>query len=215
MFHLFSVGCVVVITDKAHYCRAICGLHNVVSSGPDTAVAGHKGEQQWTQETALWGAGAREITLEVLSPTRTDWGLSVRKSSSQLYRGALKPSWASLLTRCCGMMVLNTELKFRNNIHTCVFLHPTVHPGFLIGLCGDVFHHTNIFHAPLNVCRHRLRILLHPCVMIVSSTCLEHIPVSTLESVLQCFHGSCRPTFTCFTVLFFFFTDQQGLVCRN
>ena len=87
MFHLFSVGCVVVITDKAHYCRAICGLHNVVSSGPDTAVAGHKGEQQWTQETALWGAGAREITLEVLSPTRTDWGLSVRKSSSQLYRG--------------------------------------------------------------------------------------------------------------------------------
>ena len=59
----------------------------------------------------------REMTLE-------------RKSSSQLHRGVLKPIpqhlvnllGASLLTRCCRMMVLNAELKSRNNIRTCMFL---------------------------------------------------------------------------------------------
>ena len=29
MFHLFSVGLVIIITDKAHYCRVIRKLHDV------------------------------------------------------------------------------------------------------------------------------------------------------------------------------------------
>ena len=43
----------------------------------------------------------REMTLEVLLPTCTDWGLLARKSGSQVHRGMLKQRGASLLTRCC------------------------------------------------------------------------------------------------------------------
>ena len=50
MFHLFHIGRVVVITDKAHYYPIIRKLHNLVSSGPGTAVVGHQGEQQWTKD---------------------------------------------------------------------------------------------------------------------------------------------------------------------
>nr|XP_061820457.1 uncharacterized protein LOC133608870 [Nerophis lumbriciformis] len=66
--------------------------------------------------TQPWG----EPVLREMLPTLTDWGLSVRKSSSQLHREVLNPRGASLLTKCCGMMVLNAELKSRNNIRTCV-----------------------------------------------------------------------------------------------
>ena len=34
-------------------------LHDMVSSVPGTRVMGHQGEQQWTQDTALRGAGAQ------------------------------------------------------------------------------------------------------------------------------------------------------------
>lgn len=59
--------------------------------------------------------------MEVLCPTRTDCGLSVRKSSSPFHRGLLKPGGHSLSTKCCGMMVLKAELKSRNSSHTGVF----------------------------------------------------------------------------------------------
>ena len=76
--------------DKAHYCRVIRKLQIVVGSGPGTAVVGHKGEQQQTQDAALGEPVLREMTLKVLLPTCTDWGLSVRKSSSQLDWAVLK-----------------------------------------------------------------------------------------------------------------------------
>ena len=38
MFHLLSVGLVVVITDMDHYCCVICKLHNGVICGPGTTV---------------------------------------------------------------------------------------------------------------------------------------------------------------------------------
>ena len=34
------------------------------------------------------------------------------------------------------------------------WIYLTADPGFLIGPCGDVFHHTNVLHTLLNVCRH-------------------------------------------------------------
>ncbi len=58
------------------------------------------------------------IVLEVLQPTRTDLGLPVRKSRIQLQRELLKPSRFSLLMSCCGIIVLNAELKSMNRILT-------------------------------------------------------------------------------------------------
>lgn len=59
MFHLLSVGKVIIVLEKAHDCCVICKLHDVVSSGPGAALASHQGEQQRTQDAALRGAGAQ------------------------------------------------------------------------------------------------------------------------------------------------------------
>ena len=68
MFHLLSVGHAAVLKDEAHNCCVICKLHNVVSSGPGTAVMGHQGEQQCTQDAVLRGAGAQgEDTVGVVA----------------------------------------------------------------------------------------------------------------------------------------------------
>jgi len=40
----------------------------------------------------------------------------VRKSSNQLDREVFSPSRSSLMTSCCGMIVLNAELKSMNSI---------------------------------------------------------------------------------------------------
>ena len=60
----------------------------------------------------------RVMLLEMLLPTRTAWGLWLRKSSSQLQREVLRPSLSSLQISCCGIMVLNAELKSMNSILT-------------------------------------------------------------------------------------------------
>lgn len=52
-------------------------------------------------------------------PKETNWGLSVRKSSSQLHIGVPMPRETSLFTKFCGTMVLK-ELKSTNTIRTCV-----------------------------------------------------------------------------------------------
>lgn len=77
---------------------------------------GHQGEQQWTQYAALRGPSAQgDDTGDIVAHSH---GLrSVGKEVKEpVTEGVLKPSGASVLTRCCGMMVLNTELKSRNSI---------------------------------------------------------------------------------------------------
>ncbi len=51
------------------------------------------------------------VVLEVLWPTRTDWGLLVRKSRIQLQRELLRPSRFSLFMSCCGIIVLNASWR--------------------------------------------------------------------------------------------------------
>ena len=84
--------------------------HDVVSSGLGTAVIGLQGEQQQTQDTALRRDSAQgdDIGDVIAHPHRLG---SVCGEISQLHRGVLKPREASLLTRLCGMMVLNAELE--------------------------------------------------------------------------------------------------------
>src|SRR4029434_8482874 len=59
------------------------------------------------------------MLLEVLLPTRTACGLSLRKSRIQLQREVLSASWSSLQISCCGIMVLKAELKSMKSILTC------------------------------------------------------------------------------------------------
>ncbi|XP_034023464.1 uncharacterized protein C3orf67 homolog [Thalassophryne amazonica] len=69
-----------------------------------------------------WGEPVfKDMTLEVLFHTWTDWVLPVRKSSSQLHKGVLRPSWLNFHTRSWGLIVFNAELKSRNSIRTWVF----------------------------------------------------------------------------------------------
>ncbi len=59
------------------------------------------GVQSWVSRvkrrglsTHPWGAPVFSVmVLDVLMPTRTAWGLPVRKSNSQLHREVLSPSW--------------------------------------------------------------------------------------------------------------------------
>ena len=77
---------------------------------------------EWTAE----GSGhsgepvLRVMTLEVFCRTRTDCGLSLRTSSTQLHMGVLKPRRSTLSISCWEMILLNPELKSRNNSHTWV-----------------------------------------------------------------------------------------------
>ena len=100
LLHLLLVS--KVIPDEAHHC-VIRKLHNVVGGSPWDTVVSHHSEQQGARDTALRRACAEgDDTGDIL--TDTDCGLSVRKSSSQLHRGVLKPRGPSLSTRCCRMM---------------------------------------------------------------------------------------------------------------
>lgn len=83
---------------------------------------GQQREEEGAQHTSLGVPVFSMMVLDVLPPTRTVWGLPVRKSSIQLQREVLSPSWISFLMSCCGMMVLNVELKSINSILTYDFL---------------------------------------------------------------------------------------------
>ncbi|KAI3370764.1 hypothetical protein L3Q82_007108 [Scortum barcoo] len=119
LLHLLSVGQVVVISDEAHHCSVVSAnftIWLVADLGTQSCVIRVNSRGLRTQP---WGEPVlRVMTLEVFLLTRTDCGLSVRKSNSQLHRGVLKPRSPSLPTRCCGMIVLNAELKSRNNIRS-------------------------------------------------------------------------------------------------
>lgn len=75
----------------------------------------HEDEDQRAQDIALRGTCAESDDIGGVL-TRTDCGLSVRMSSNQLHSGVLKPRNPSLFTTCCGMMLVNAKLKYRNNI---------------------------------------------------------------------------------------------------
>ena len=57
------------------------------------------------------------VVSEEFLATLTVCGLSVRKSSNQLYSGVLMPIAPSLFVRCWGMTVLKAELKSMNSVH--------------------------------------------------------------------------------------------------
>ncbi len=84
------------------------------------------GVQSWVSRvkrrglsTHPWGAPVFSVmVLDVLLPTRTAWGLPVRKPNSQLHSDVLSPSWTNLWMSCWGMIVLNAELKSMNSILT-------------------------------------------------------------------------------------------------
>lgn len=75
-------------------------------------------------------------------------------------------------------------------------IHLTGHPGFLIGLCVDVFDN-NILHAFLDVPRHRLSILLD-----VYRVCSKQSSSASMTPAGQ-------------TLTLVFFPEQQRLICRN
>ncbi len=83
-----------------------------------SAVVGQQREEQRAEHTVLWGTCISAVVLEVLWPTRTDRGLPVKKSRIQLQRELLRPSRLNLLMSCCGIIVLNAELKSMNSILT-------------------------------------------------------------------------------------------------
>lgn len=105
----------------AHNCCVVHVLQDVVAAVLGVTVMGHQGEQQGGQNTSLEGVSAQEMTLDVLLPTRTDWVLSVKKSSNQLHRDVFEARGSNLHTRFWGMIMLNAELKSRNSIRTWMF----------------------------------------------------------------------------------------------
>ena len=86
----------------------------MISSGPGTAIMGHQSKQQRTQDTALRGAAAQgDDAGDIVShPHRLE---SVGEEVKQpVHIRVQKPIVPSLLTKYCGVMVLNTELKSTN-----------------------------------------------------------------------------------------------------
>lgn len=53
---------------RPYHCRVVCKLHNVIGGEPRAAVMGHRGEEQWTQHTALQGSRAHRDDLEEVVP---------------------------------------------------------------------------------------------------------------------------------------------------
>ena len=66
---------------------------------------GQQSEKEGAQHTYLEGAC-------------TACSLPVKNSNSQLHGEVLSPIWSSLWVSCCGMIVLNAELKSMNSILT-------------------------------------------------------------------------------------------------
>ncbi len=82
-----------------------------------SAVVGQQLEEQRAEHTALWGTcaqcgSARGVVAD------TNLGLPVKKSRIQLQRELLRPSRLNLLMSCCGIIVLNAELKSMSRILT-------------------------------------------------------------------------------------------------
>jgi len=62
--------------------------------------------------TPVFSEMVKEVELLIL----TNWGLPVKKSRIQLQREVLKPNRLNFVVSCCGMTMLNAELKSMNSI---------------------------------------------------------------------------------------------------
>lgn len=89
--HLVPVGQFAVIPDEAHNCCVVRKVQEVIGV--------ESGQQSWVIRVNSRGLRTqpsgepmfREVALEMLFFTRTDWDLLVKKSSSQLHRGVPRP----------------------------------------------------------------------------------------------------------------------------
>ena len=94
--HLTPVDRLIAVVDETHHSRVVRKLDKEVGAGCWCAVVGQQSEEEGAKHTS-WGAPVFSVmVLEVLLPTQTACGLPVRKSSSQLHREVLSPSWSSL-----------------------------------------------------------------------------------------------------------------------
>ncbi len=117
--HLAPVVCLISVADETHHSRVIRKFNEEVGVVWRCAVMGQQSEEEGAQHTSLGGGAVFSVmVLDVLLPTRTAWGLLVRKSNSQLHSDVLSPSWTNLWMSCWGMIVLNAELKSMNSILT-------------------------------------------------------------------------------------------------
>ncbi len=146
------------------------------------------GVQSWVSRvkrrglsTHPWGAPVFSVmVLDVLMPTRTAWGLPVRKSNNQLHREVLSPSWANLWVSCWGMIVLNAELKSMNSILTYEsFLSRYVRAGWravaMVGLWRYwIFSYRGEAARNIAVLRLIARVQVHGLLLQSLCFCMQH-----------------------------------------
>ncbi len=92
--HLAPVVCLISVANETHHRHVICKINEKVRVVWRCAVVGQpEWRGGWLQHTSLGGGGAcvQCDGADVLMPTRTAWGLPVRKSNSQLHREVLSP----------------------------------------------------------------------------------------------------------------------------
>ncbi len=110
--HLAPVVCLISVADETHHSRVIRKFNEEVGVVWRCAVMGQQSEEEGAQHTSLGGpcvqCDGAVMVLDVLLPTRTAWGLPVRKSNSQLHSDVLSPSWTNLWMSCWGMINVNT-----------------------------------------------------------------------------------------------------------
>ncbi|KAL0151178.1 hypothetical protein M9458_053691, partial [Cirrhinus mrigala] len=56
--HFLSVVCFIVVADEAYHSRVISEFDDVVGAELGSAVVGQQREEQWAENTALWGTCA-------------------------------------------------------------------------------------------------------------------------------------------------------------
>ncbi len=126
--HFLSVVRFILVADETYHWCVIASVNLMMWLELNLAV------QSWVSSVESSGLNTQScgapvlsvVVLEVLRPTRTDWGLPVRKSRIQLQRELLRPSRFNLLMSCCGIMFLNAELKSMNGIltyHTTIYIY--------------------------------------------------------------------------------------------
>ncbi|XP_071217763.1 E3 ubiquitin-protein ligase RNF138-like isoform X1 [Salvelinus alpinus] len=99
---LLPVSGLIVVGNQAYYCRVVCKLDDCVGGVHGHAVMGEQGVPE--------GAEHAPSEVEMLFPTFTTWGQSVRKSRTQLHRTGLRRRSSILMMSLEGTMVLNAEL---------------------------------------------------------------------------------------------------------
>ncbi len=100
--HLRSVGCLIVVSDRAYHHCVISEFDDDVGAVCGCTVMCVQGVQEWLR--------TQPCGDEVLLPILTTWLLPVRKSRIQLHRDLFSPRVWSFATTVAGTMVLNAEM---------------------------------------------------------------------------------------------------------